>query len=149
MILVFPWIIFLYFVTTLVPSILPKIMFSIHTLNILTLDIISLKIMHLREMFPLNNTYNQLVDIFTKPLSEDQFCKIRRELGMIDVHDVWTCCYVMFFLVFSCYSRFEDSNPFSRKFLCWKYLLKIWILSYLDSNLFSIMFWTLKYITQI
>ena len=34
------------------------------------------------------NTHNQLDDILTKPLSEDQFCKIRRELGMIDVHDV-------------------------------------------------------------
>ena len=34
------------------------------------------------------NTHNQLANIFTKPLSEDQFCKIRRELGMIDVHDV-------------------------------------------------------------
>ena len=30
----------------------------------------------------------QLADIFTKPLSEDQFCKIRRELSMIDVYDV-------------------------------------------------------------
>ena len=34
------------------------------------------------------NTLNQLADIFTKPLNEDQFCKIRRELGMIDVNDV-------------------------------------------------------------
>ena len=36
------------------------------------------------------DTLNQLADIFTKPLNEDQFCKIRRELGMIDVNDVWT-----------------------------------------------------------
>ena len=34
------------------------------------------------------NTHNQLADIFTKPLNEAQFCKIRRELGMIYVHDV-------------------------------------------------------------
>ena len=34
------------------------------------------------------DTLNQLADIFTKPLNEDQFCKIRRELGMIDVNDV-------------------------------------------------------------
>ena len=34
------------------------------------------------------NTLNQLADIFTKPLNEDHFCKIRRELGMIDVNDV-------------------------------------------------------------
>ena len=34
------------------------------------------------------DTHNQLVDIFTKPLSEDQFCKIRKELSMIDVHGV-------------------------------------------------------------
>ena len=34
------------------------------------------------------DTHNQLADIFTKPLSENQFCMIRRELGMIDVHDI-------------------------------------------------------------
>ena len=34
------------------------------------------------------DSLKQLADIFTKPLSENQFCKIRRELGMIDVHDV-------------------------------------------------------------
>ena len=34
------------------------------------------------------DTLNQLADIFTKPLNEDQFYKIRRELGMIDVNDV-------------------------------------------------------------
>ena len=34
------------------------------------------------------DTHNQLADIFTKPLNEDPFCKIRRELGMIGVDDV-------------------------------------------------------------
>ena len=34
------------------------------------------------------DTLNQLADIFTKPLNEDQFCKIRKKLGMIDVNDV-------------------------------------------------------------
>ena len=34
------------------------------------------------------DTLNQLADIFTKPMNEDQFCKIRRKLGMIDVNDV-------------------------------------------------------------
>ena len=28
------------------------------------------------------NTEMQLADIFTKPLSDDMFCMIRRELGM-------------------------------------------------------------------
>ena len=28
---------------------------------------------------------NQLADIFTKPLSEDQFCKIRKELGLMNL----------------------------------------------------------------
>ena len=28
------------------------------------------------------STENQLADIFTKPLSEDRFCTLRRELGM-------------------------------------------------------------------
>ena len=32
------------------------------------------------------STDKQLADILTKPLNEDQFCYIRRELGMID------CC---------------------------------------------------------
>ena len=34
------------------------------------------------------DTHNQLADIFTKLLNEDQFYKIRKELSMIDVHDV-------------------------------------------------------------
>ena len=34
------------------------------------------------------DTLNQLADIFTKPLNENQFYKIRREFGMIDVNDV-------------------------------------------------------------
>ena len=34
------------------------------------------------------DTKHQLADIFTKPLSEDQFSYIRRELGMIDVNEV-------------------------------------------------------------
>ena len=29
-------------------------------------------------------TNDQLADIFTKPLADAQFCKIRRELGMLD-----------------------------------------------------------------
>ena len=32
------------------------------------------------------STENQVADIFTKPLSEDRFCDLRRELGMIDVN---------------------------------------------------------------
>ena len=31
------------------------------------------------------STENQLVDIFTKPLSEEQFIKIRHQLGMMNV----------------------------------------------------------------
>ena len=34
------------------------------------------------------DTLNQLADIFTKPLNEDQFCEIRRESSMINVNDV-------------------------------------------------------------
>ena len=30
-------------------------------------------------------TKKQLADIFTKPLSEEQFCYIRRELGMYNI----------------------------------------------------------------
>ena len=30
-------------------------------------------------------TENQLADIFTKPLGEEQFCKIRQELGILDI----------------------------------------------------------------
>ena len=31
------------------------------------------------------NTEEQIADIFTKPLREDRFCSLRRELGMIDI----------------------------------------------------------------
>ena len=31
------------------------------------------------------NTENQLADIFTKPLREDKFCSLRRELGIFDI----------------------------------------------------------------
>ena len=33
-------------------------------------------------------TEKQLADIFTKPLNEDRFCTIRRELGMLDHNDI-------------------------------------------------------------
>ena len=32
------------------------------------------------------NTENQIAKIFTKPLSEDRFYPLRRELGMIDIN---------------------------------------------------------------
>ena len=31
------------------------------------------------------NIENQLADIFTKPLREDKFCALRRELGVFDI----------------------------------------------------------------
>ncbi|EOY03359.1 Uncharacterized protein TCM_018342 [Theobroma cacao] len=34
------------------------------------------------------NTLHQLADIFTKPLSEDKFCEIRRNLGIISVKEL-------------------------------------------------------------
>lgn len=34
------------------------------------------------------DTLHQLVDIFTKPLNEEQFYKIRRDLGMIDATEI-------------------------------------------------------------
>lgn len=34
------------------------------------------------------DTHNQLADIFTKPLAKEPFFKIRRELGILDEHDV-------------------------------------------------------------
>ena len=34
------------------------------------------------------DTHNQLVDIFTKPLAREPFYKIRRELSILDKHDV-------------------------------------------------------------
>ena len=34
------------------------------------------------------DTLNQLTDIFTKRLNDDQLCKTKRELDMIDVNDV-------------------------------------------------------------
>ena len=32
------------------------------------------------------NTEDQIADIFTKPLREDRFCYLRRELGIIDIN---------------------------------------------------------------
>ena len=136
-ILVLHCIIFLSFVITQVPSISLRILFSTHTKHI-----------EIRHHFIRDHalkgdiciehvdTLNQLADIFTKPLNEDQFCKIKRELGMIDVwtfmivkffcmvcsYDEWVCIVVEYFLVHSCISGlsdlnpfFSDSNPFSRK----------------------------------
>lgn len=34
------------------------------------------------------DTYNQLADIFTKPLPKESFYKIRRELGILDDCDI-------------------------------------------------------------
>ena len=31
------------------------------------------------------NTEDQIANIFTKPLREDRFCSLRRELGMVDI----------------------------------------------------------------
>ena len=48
------------------------------------------------------NTKHQLADIFTKPLSEDRFCTLRMNLGMIDLlagsfDDFWlTCLFLRF-----------------------------------------------------
>ena len=33
-------------------------------------------------------TEKQLADIFTKPLVEDRFCTIRRELGILDISEL-------------------------------------------------------------
>ena len=32
------------------------------------------------------NTEDQIADIFTKPLREDRFCYLRKELGIIDIN---------------------------------------------------------------
>ena len=34
------------------------------------------------------DSHNQLADIFTKPLEREPFYKIRRELGILDEHDI-------------------------------------------------------------
>ena len=44
---------------------------------------------------------------FTKPLNEDQFCKIRRELGMIDVNDVWIFMFVKSFCMICLYNEWN------------------------------------------
>ena len=38
------------------------------------------------------NTENQLADIFTKPLKEDRFCSLRRELGVCAIE-----CWLLWF----------------------------------------------------
>ena len=50
------------------------------------------------------STDRQLVDIFTKPVDESKFCALRRELNILDSHNlVWTIAYTCVFvdLVFS------------------------------------------------
>jgi hypothetical protein len=34
------------------------------------------------------NTENQLADIFTKPLDEKRFCRLRSELNVLDLHNL-------------------------------------------------------------
>jgi hypothetical protein len=41
------------------------------------------------------STHDQLADIFTKPLDESRFCKLRNELNVIDISNVaWELAHV-------------------------------------------------------
>jgi hypothetical protein len=43
------------------------------------------------------STNDQLADIFTKPLDESWFCKLRNELNVIDISNVaWELAHVFF-----------------------------------------------------
>jgi hypothetical protein len=49
------------------------------------------------------STENQLADIFTKPLDEKTFCRLRSELNVLDSHNLdWSIAYlcVMFLIMF-------------------------------------------------
>ena len=46
------------------------------------------------------DTKNQLADIFRKPLPEETFFAIRRELGLLDINDLdkyLICLFIIFF----------------------------------------------------
>jgi hypothetical protein len=55
------------------------------------------------------STENQLADIFTKPLDEKTFCRLRSELNVLDLHNLdWSIAYmcsmssIMFLYAYYC-----------------------------------------------
>jgi hypothetical protein len=73
------------------------------------------------------NTENQLADIFTKPLDEKTFCRLRSELNVLDSHNLdwsiaYTCfmlliMYFMHFVVYLC-SQVVQAIPGPQKSMC-------------------------------
>jgi hypothetical protein len=46
------------------------------------------------------STENQLADIFTKPLDEKTFCRLRNELNVLDSRNLdWSIAYMCFMLL--------------------------------------------------
>ena len=134
MILVLHCIIFSFSVTTQVPSISPKILFSTHAPSILRLDIILLEIMHLKVTYALNMLIlsTNLLIFSPNPWMKINFARLEENLAwlmlMMFKHSyllnlsVWyvrmmseiVCLLNTFwhFLVHSCISGLSDSNPF-------------------------------------
>ena len=81
------------------------------------------------------DTKNQLADIFTKALNEDQFDFIRRELSMLNCRCEWAWLYI-FFEIFYPLFGFRGFDFFLFDF---EWHLKEWFrtLSYLESNTFE------------
>ena len=78
------------FVTMKVLSKLVIILCNILKLSILKFVIISFEIMLLKGDIDLKHvrTEKQLADIFTKPLDEKVFCRLRGELNIIDASNL-------------------------------------------------------------
>jgi len=65
------------------------------------------------------NTKKQLADIFTKPLDEKTFSKIRNELNILDSRNFeWNIAHIAHLYTFDHISFMTTTNVFSSVFLC-------------------------------
>ena len=65
------------------------------------------------------STHNQLADIFTKPLDEKTFSKLRNELNILDSQNFdWNIAHIAYLCTFDHISFMTTTNVFSSVFLC-------------------------------
>jgi hypothetical protein len=65
------------------------------------------------------STKEQLVDIFTKPLDEKTFSKLRNELNILDSRNFdWNIAHIAHLYTFDHISFMSTTNVFASVFLC-------------------------------
>ena len=65
------------------------------------------------------STHNQLADVFTKPLDEKTFSKLRNELNILDSRNFdWNFAYIAHLYTFDHISYMATTNVWSSVFLC-------------------------------